>query len=670
MSENIEKAPNVPPFVTFVTSAVPMVFDNSLSYYEALCALWKWLQDDVVNVINNNATVTEEYIQLTNDMKEYMDNYFDNLDVQEEINNKLDAMVEDGTLQELINAYLQPNVTWTFDTVADMAASTNLVDGGYARTLGFYSINDDGGGIYKIDTTGTANGMDIIAVGDLNAHLQTFNNSVNVKQLGAKGDGTTNDHDIIAAAFSVADTVIFSKASYKILTPIVLSNLSDINIIGNEATLLGDGFASSSTGNHGWLEFDTCTNIKIDGLNIDGDITWAARPYSWESGSSTYNTNRDLTYDGYRFISCSNVKVYNCTATKIKVGYHFSIVENGVVDNCKSIKTMADGVLLHNGCKNIHVSNHYVEDGNDDQFTMLHDLDDTSYVENCSYLNCTAKNSFGACAVMLECMNCNATNCTSIGNKDVPIKLGTNNTNSGSFAGKNNVMDNITVETSNTIYGNNTSLSQAQTNGVMQMYGGNGSNVTSMSNCMVINSRFIETSGNNLSLLITRQNGYQFKNCVLSGINLIGTTLTSALFEDCDITSKDGNLFTTCTGVVFRNCKITYDESYQARGKRSLQFNNCSNIIVDDCKLSGSTHTDTRTMSLYADDTTYTNVLVNINAPFTITAQTGVYSDSVIILDDAGSYGYQRFKAGQLIFFTSNNTLYLVKSSSWVLISS
>ena len=108
MSENIEKAPNVPPFVTFVTSAVPMVFDNSLSYYEALCALWKWLQDDVVNVINNNATVTEDYIQLTNEMKEYMDNYFDNLDVQAEINNKLDEMAEDGTLTRIIKNYVDP----------------------------------------------------------------------------------------------------------------------------------------------------------------------------------------------------------------------------------------------------------------------------------------------------------------------------------------------------------------------------------------------------------------------------------------------------------------------------------------------------------------------------------------------------------------------------------
>lgn len=108
MSENIEKAPNVPPFVTFVTSTVPMVFDNSLSYYEALSALWKWLQDDVVDVINNNATVTEDYINLTNELKSFVENYFENLNVQTEINNKLDQMAEDGSLTRIIGSYVDP----------------------------------------------------------------------------------------------------------------------------------------------------------------------------------------------------------------------------------------------------------------------------------------------------------------------------------------------------------------------------------------------------------------------------------------------------------------------------------------------------------------------------------------------------------------------------------
>lgn len=102
--DNIQKAQNVPPFVRYVASTIPMVFDNSLSYYEALGALAKSLQD-TVDVVNNNGAVTEEYIQFTKDMKEYMDHYFDNLDVQEEINNKLDEMATSGQLQQLIDTY-------------------------------------------------------------------------------------------------------------------------------------------------------------------------------------------------------------------------------------------------------------------------------------------------------------------------------------------------------------------------------------------------------------------------------------------------------------------------------------------------------------------------------------------------------------------------------------
>lgn len=50
-------------------------------------------------------TTVEEYIGKFVELKDFVDNYFDNLDVQEEINNKLDEMAEDGTLAEIINNY-------------------------------------------------------------------------------------------------------------------------------------------------------------------------------------------------------------------------------------------------------------------------------------------------------------------------------------------------------------------------------------------------------------------------------------------------------------------------------------------------------------------------------------------------------------------------------------
>ena len=236
INEKIVHAAPVPPFVTFVASAVPMVFDNSMSYYEALCALWKWLQDDVIDVINHNATVTEHYIELDEEtrqlfieLKSYVDNYFDNLDVQEEINNKLDDMVEAGTLQEIITSYIQANVAWTFDTVAEMKTATNLVDGSYAQTLGFHSVNDGGGALYKITDTGTANEMDVIAIDDLRASL-ILGEHANVMQFGAYGDNTHDDSSVIQYVLTNFSDVYLPDKQYRTENTLNLS-LSSQKII-------------------------------------------------------------------------------------------------------------------------------------------------------------------------------------------------------------------------------------------------------------------------------------------------------------------------------------------------------------------------------------------------------------------------------------------------------
>ena len=150
---------------------------------------------------NTNNTV-EEYIQKFNDLHDYVQDYFDNLDVQEEINNKLDEMAEDGVLQEIITAYIQSNVAWTFNNVSEMQSATNLVDGSYARTLGYYFANDGGGALYKItDSSDTVDGGSVIGLTSLQAHLMTESDgTVNVRQFGAKGDDTTDDTTAIQNA--------------------------------------------------------------------------------------------------------------------------------------------------------------------------------------------------------------------------------------------------------------------------------------------------------------------------------------------------------------------------------------------------------------------------------------------------------------------------------------
>lgn len=111
---NITPSPNVPsvnfpdtlsPFRFFCQKTLPAVYDDSLSYYELLCKVVALLNDTLANVNMLNDDVKSIY-RFANELKEWVDGYFDNLDVQNEINNKLDGLVEDGTFESLINEKL------------------------------------------------------------------------------------------------------------------------------------------------------------------------------------------------------------------------------------------------------------------------------------------------------------------------------------------------------------------------------------------------------------------------------------------------------------------------------------------------------------------------------------------------------------------------------------
>ena len=89
---------------------LPTVYDDSLSYYELLCKVVNYLND----VIANNDIMQENIGMLAiayNNLQDYVTHYFDNLDVQEEINSKLDAMAENGELTNLLRPIIPPVIT-------------------------------------------------------------------------------------------------------------------------------------------------------------------------------------------------------------------------------------------------------------------------------------------------------------------------------------------------------------------------------------------------------------------------------------------------------------------------------------------------------------------------------------------------------------------------------
>ena len=92
------------PFRFWCQKVLPLVYDDSLSYYELLCKVVEYLNKTMEDVETLNDDVTglyNAYVQLQN----YVNDYFSTLDVQQEINNKLDSMVEDGTLDSILLPY-------------------------------------------------------------------------------------------------------------------------------------------------------------------------------------------------------------------------------------------------------------------------------------------------------------------------------------------------------------------------------------------------------------------------------------------------------------------------------------------------------------------------------------------------------------------------------------
>ena len=106
---------------------LPTSFVESMTYYEMLAWFCNYLENTVIPAVNNNAEVSEELQTKFLELKDYVDDYFDNLNVQEEINNKLDDMAEDGSLTAIIKAYVDP-IYQTFEAEINEAIDSQDID--------------------------------------------------------------------------------------------------------------------------------------------------------------------------------------------------------------------------------------------------------------------------------------------------------------------------------------------------------------------------------------------------------------------------------------------------------------------------------------------------------------------------------------------------------------
>lgn len=224
-----------------------------------------------------------------------------------------------------------------YNTVADMKSDKSLKQGDMAVTLGYYSINDGGGSEYIIvdDNTLVDDGGSIHKlVNGLRAELVISNDTINIKQLGAK------------------PTILNSNEKF--------DNKNCLQVYESICNKYNKTF-KLFIGNGYWL-FSPTHLTRFSGFNIEGNSSFPREPfmgsvimpynseqsYIWKfGGNADYSNENNL---GNSFVTQTTIK--NLYFTTNKLGYLNSAYRNYIV---------TDGLLILDCCMYWDMDNIYIQ---------------------------------------------------------------------------------------------------------------------------------------------------------------------------------------------------------------------------------------------------------------------------------------------------------------------
>lgn len=365
--ETVDRSPFKKLVITI--GELPSSFVESMSYYELLAWFTHYLENTIIPTVNNNAEcveelqgkfveldesvderfdtlnanfrrleddVTEAYQDFTTDINgqiaalhTYIDNYFNNLDVQDEINNKLDAMAQSGYFQDIIQAYLATTATYNFTNLATLLASTALTAGSHAKIDGYYSANDGGSASFIIREKAeneTADGLttyQMTASSNLIAEILK-NPVMSVKQFGVYGDGVHEDATRIRSVMDTlaGGTILFPAGTYLLERSLNVPANTIIRGVGantifkaKNAINVNDNLVKLEGANKSEVH-----NFAIDGNRSNQDENTYTQYGLMISGCENVVADGILT----RYVNGVGIQVYNSRYTTIRSceGHH------------------------------------------------------------------------------------------------------------------------------------------------------------------------------------------------------------------------------------------------------------------------------------------------------------------------------------------------------------
>ena len=170
-----------------------------------------------------------------------------------------------------------------FETVADMTAATDLAADMICHTNGFHTSGDGGAAWYSITNSGTANGMDVIACGELYANL-IVNNKINVECFGTHNDKNEDDYSIIQYAITNYPRFVVLNGTYYISQSL---SIPSYGVVEGSGSIYSEDDC---------FTLDAPVHIKISGLRLYPQQHGIH--ITTNSGWANYNIFEDIFING------------------------------------------------------------------------------------------------------------------------------------------------------------------------------------------------------------------------------------------------------------------------------------------------------------------------------------------------------------------------------------
>lgn len=383
-----------------IIGVIPSTYKYALTYEEQIQAIGEYLEKEIFPAINENAEALSELQGLFLQLKDYVDNYFDNLDVQEEINNKLDDMVTQGTMAEIINqeifGELNSQVEQNTSDITKLKNQTVYVnvlaegiknDGTDVSSAlqDLIDENTDGATFYFPNGTYLFKDIELNSnttiLGDTDTKFVIIDDNVNkffivenksnIKFINCKfRNGSTNEQNLIGSAtnktqlktciyLDTVENLEIRNCEFNICSGANFVHLLDVT----NALLENNVFNNSAYGQ--LMLYSNCKNILINKNNFKNTYT-GSTGNSYMISTSVVDFDTDTGYtDGLTITNNVFENAVGWEAVDSHAGTNIKVSNNKFIECYIPINIFVDNRRVNDfDCENIYVTENYIKSTN------------------------------------------------------------------------------------------------------------------------------------------------------------------------------------------------------------------------------------------------------------------------------------------------------------------